>query len=47
MVGPGIPGAKYRCRKCKHEYECLAGPTQCPLCQHMYVDWLNYEEMFR
>lgn len=38
--------AKYKCLKCEHLWEeKLKGPTQCPKCGHVYVKWLNYEEM--
>jgi len=38
--------AKYKCIKCLYEWEEeLKGPTQCPKCGHLYVKWLNYEEM--
>ena len=38
--------AEYLCLKCKHRWkEKLKGATQCPKCGHVYVKWLNYEEM--
>ena len=37
--------AKYKCLKCKYEYQELSGPTQCPKCNHLYIKWLNFEEM--
>lgn len=37
--------ARYRCQGCKHEWDQAAGPTQCPKCGHLYLDWLNYEEL--
>ena len=47
MSGPtGSPGAQYRCQRCSHEWTDRAGPVQCPVCEHLYVTWLNYEEMF-
>jgi len=24
----------------------ISQSTQCPACGHLYVDWLNYQEMF-
>jgi rubrerythrin len=37
-----LPVSKYRCQKClfyfEHEFP---GPTECPKCGHLYVDWLN------
>jgi rubrerythrin len=38
--------AKYKCLKCQHEYSHPPRPTECPKCGHLYVKWLNYEEMF-
>ncbi len=37
--------AQYRCLQCEWEWEGKPGPTQCPLCNHDYVKWENYEEM--
>lgn len=37
--------ARYRCLDCGHEYLGEPGPTQCPVCGHLYVEWLNHEEM--
>lgn len=37
--------AKHRCCGCEYEWESGPGPTQCPRCGHLYVKWLNYEEM--
>jgi rRNA maturation endonuclease Nob1 len=37
--------AKHRCLRCFHYWESQPGPTQCPICGHLYVKWLNYEEM--
>ena len=37
--------AKYRCKSCHSEWEDYSGPTECPVCRHLYVDWLNYEEL--
>ena len=39
---------KFKCRKCQHEFENeKPGPTQCPKCSHLYVDWLNWKEVLR
>ena len=39
---------KYKCRKCNHEFKNKEpGPTQCPKCGHLYVDWLNWEEILK
>jgi hypothetical protein len=38
--------ANYKCLKCEHEYSHPPRPTECPICGHLYVKWLNYEEMF-
>jgi len=37
--------AKFKCLKCGVEWESGPGPTQCFHCGHLYVKWLNYEEM--
>ena len=39
--------AKHRCLKCLYEWESKHGPKYaiCPKCGHLYVKWLNYEEM--
>ncbi len=39
--------AKFKCVRCAHEYEGPPGPTHCPACAHLYVKWVNYEEMKR
>ena len=39
--------AKYKCLKCGHHYEDDPGPTQCKKCNHLYVKWINYEEMYQ
>ena len=35
--------AQFKCLKCNYCYEDI--PTQCPKCYHLYVKWVNYEEM--
>lgn len=35
----------YKCLKCGYEWEQLPAPTQCPKCNHLYVKWLNYEQL--
>ena len=37
--------AKHKCLKCNFYWESEPGPTDCPMCGHKYVKWLNYEEM--
>lgn len=37
---------KYKCLSCGHEYEHPVRPTECPICNHLYIKWLNYEELF-
>ncbi len=38
--------AEYKCLNCGHEWkETLKGPTECPLCGHLYIRWLNYEKL--
>ena len=37
--------ANFKCLKCGYHWEYYPGPTQCPMCGHLYVKWINYEEM--
>lgn len=39
--------ANFKCLRCDFFWESEPGPTQCPVCGHLYVKWLNYEEMRR
>ena len=36
---------KFKCSHCEHEFEEEIGPVRCPQCGHIYVTWLNYEEL--
>jgi uncharacterized Zn finger protein (UPF0148 family) len=37
--------AKYRCCNCKLKFEKEEpGYANCPVCDHVYVEWLNYSE---
>lgn len=35
---------RYKCLRCTHEYEDWSGPTQCPVCGHLYVKRLTEEK---
>ena len=35
---------EYKCLKCGYEWSGKPGPTQCLLCNHLYVKWVNYEQ---
>jgi hypothetical protein len=36
----------YKCQRCDRGFsEPSPGPTQCPFCGNLYVDWLNYESV--
>ncbi len=37
--------AKFMCLRCGCTWENIPGPTQCSICDHIYVKWINYEEM--
>lgn len=37
--------AKFKCLRCHYTWEDKTGPTQCPICGHLYVKWENYEEL--
>jgi len=34
--------AHFECVECGFVWHAQAGPTQCPLCDHLYVNWKNY-----
>ena len=36
---------KFKCLKCNYKWEDKAGPTRCPVCDHLYIKWENYEKM--
>lgn len=35
--------AKVMCLECGYPYEEEVGPTQCPMCESVYVTWLDYK----
>ena len=43
--------AEYKCTRCKHRFDVLQGPGAppnskvCPKCRHLWVEWLNYQEL--
>ena len=37
--------AEYLCLKCNHKYLDNPGMTTCPVCNHNYIKWLNYDEL--
>ena len=37
--------AHFQCLSCLYSWKSNPGPTQCPVCKHDYVKWLNYEDM--
>lgn len=37
--------AKYKCMKCKYRWEGKAGPIICPRCSHVYIRWINVQEI--
>jgi len=37
--------AEYKCLKCGYQYKGFPGPTQCPKYNHLYIKWLNFEDM--
>ena len=37
--------ATFKCLRCGYQWSNIPGPTECPYCNHLYVKWLNYEEM--
>jgi len=32
------------CKKCGFTWKNENGPQTCPICKHVYVEWLNYKE---
>jgi len=30
--------------RCATEWQDYAGPTECPVCHHLYLKWVNYKE---
>lgn len=49
VIKPKFWIAHYRCRTCHYEFKAEAGPNTgyCPLCNGLWLDWLNYEELRR
>lgn len=37
--------AIYKCLKCGHNYTGKPGPTICPICNHVYIKWVNYDDI--
>jgi len=37
--------AIFKCLKCDYKWKDMTGPTQCPKCGHLYVKWVNYEQL--
>ena len=37
--------AKWKCLKCGYRWVSEPDTPVCPKCGHVYVKWLNYEEM--
>jgi len=44
-VNKKIKYAAFKCLNCNYHWLNLPGPTQCPMCNYLYVKWINYEEM--
>lgn len=40
-----LPKAEYRCLACGHQWQQEPARGPCPVCQHDYVKWENYEEV--
>ncbi len=37
--------AHYRCVNCKHEWREKRTPLECQACGHLYVEWVNFNEI--
>ena len=48
LLSPNRGLSKFRCMNhaCGHRYEAAIGPTSCPRCGSIYVEWLNYRQQF-
>ena len=42
-----IKKAEYKCMKCEYQYTSDPGPTTCPHCGSLYVEWTNYIKDFQ
>ena len=40
-----MPKASYQCMKCFYEWDAFPGPVTCPMCQDVYVNWTNFQEL--
>ena len=39
---------KYKCQRCGVFFEKeKPGPVVCPVCEHIYIDWLNHIEILK
>tara|TARA_Y100000310_G_C20133115_1_gene556773 strand:+ start:328 stop:489 length:162 start_codon:yes stop_codon:yes gene_type:complete len=38
--------AHYRCQECGTDWWDDPKPVECPKCDYLYIDWLNYKELF-
>jgi len=36
--------AEFKCVRCGFVWSDVPGPTSCPVCGHLYVEWTNYEQ---
>ena len=36
--------ASYKCLRCTCKYEANPGPTTCPMCGNLYINWINYKD---
>lgn len=39
--------AKFKCMACEYQFETRPGPLNCFKCGHIFVEWLNWEEVSR
>ncbi len=37
--------AQYRCMKCGHEWREKRTQVECRSCGHLYVEWVNFQEV--
>lgn len=39
--------AIFECQKCKHKFKADPGPQICVKCHHIWLNWLNYWQLFK
>lgn len=37
--------AEYKCLKCSYKWSGKPEPVICPACHHIYIKWVNFDEL--